>query len=126
MPVKADPPHPEFTRCGALGVTEPLYKSVVPRGSTIWVLIGSEPCKPYETPYPSSGNQASDQSARGPRQRPILVCTTSRQPRDTSALDTVPHEGHCSPEHPATRLPVRTPPNERPAVALTWALRGSP
>ena len=124
LEVKADPSHPELTRCWASGVTGLSYNSVVPSrlhdlGSDRQPTSG-----PYETPYPSSGNPGSDQSSSSPRGRPVLASTISRLPRDRSTLDTAPPEGHCSPQRPATCLPFRTPPNARPAGALTCALRG--
>jgi hypothetical protein len=121
---KVPPSYPELARCGASGVTERLYSGAVPQGFTIWVLIGNKPCEPYETPYPSSGNSGSDQSARRPRQQQVLASTTSRQARDRSALDTALPEGDCSPQRPATgRLAHRTPQDARPVVALTWVMR---
>jgi hypothetical protein len=55
-----------LSRCLASGDTEPPRDSVVPRGSTIWVLTGGQPCAPWETSHPSSPSPSGGQSSTSP------------------------------------------------------------
>ena len=64
--VDPDPSRQHLSSCVASGVTEPSYDSLVPRGSTIWVLTGGAPCEPWETPYPPPASPGPSPASPGP------------------------------------------------------------
>lgn len=62
--VKMDPDnkYPSMTHCRATGITIPPLGSVVERGTTVWILTGTQPCPSYEPPWPP-GNSGGTSSA---------------------------------------------------------------
>jgi hypothetical protein len=63
LATRVDPPRAYLSSCVASGVTDPPLDSLVPRGSTIWILTGGQPCEPGETPYPPSGSPSGSLTA---------------------------------------------------------------
>jgi hypothetical protein len=68
--VEKDPDnkYPSMTHCRATGITIPALGSVVQRGTTVWILTGTQPCPSYEPPWPpvSSGGTSSAVPGGGP------------------------------------------------------------
>ena len=105
LATKVDPNKQSLSSCVASGVTEPSYDSVVPRGSTIWVLTGGAPCEPWETPYPPpsspSGGQSSSASPGGGQ-------SSSTSPGGDPSSSASPSGGQSSASPSAEQSPVAT------------------
>jgi hypothetical protein len=65
--VEMDPgnKYPAMTHCRATGITIPPLGSVVQRGTTVWILTGTQPCPSYEPPWPPVSSSGPSSSAPG-------------------------------------------------------------
>jgi hypothetical protein len=91
-----------LSRCLASGDTEPPRDSVVPRGSTIWVLTGGQPCAPWETSHPSSPSPGGGQSSTSPSDS-----QSSTSPSDSQS-STSPSDSQSSTSPSDGQSPVDT------------------